>query len=75
MDALRDLLSCQPTTIEGVLALLDHLGRPEFLRYSRDPATVLSGAHEWYDDERDEVRAWPHTLAAALRNIIERGRA
>jgi hypothetical protein len=74
MDALRDVLSCRPTTIGGVLALLDH-GQPQFLRDTRDPATVLSGAHGWYDDERDEVTAWPHTLAAALRNIIARGRA
>jgi hypothetical protein len=75
MDALRDVLSCPPTTIAGVLALLDHLGQPQFLRDTRDPATVLSGAYGWYDDERDEVTAWPHTLAAALRDIVSRGRA
>jgi hypothetical protein len=75
MDALRDVLSCRPTTIGGVLALLDHLGQPQFLRPSRDPATVLTGAHEWYDDEEDDVRAWPHMLAAALRHIVDRGQA
>jgi hypothetical protein len=75
MDALRDVLSCSPTTLEGVLALLDHLGRPQFLRDGRDPATVLSGAHGWYDDEQDEVRAFPHLLADALRDITERGQA
>ena len=74
-DALRDVLSCSPTTIEGVLALLDHLGRPQFLRNSGDPETVLSGAHGWYNDEQDEVKAFPHLLAAALRNIVERGQA
>jgi hypothetical protein len=67
MDALRDVLSCRPTTIEGAIALLDHLGLPQFLRDSRDPATVLSGAHEWYDQE--EVRAFPHMLADALAKI------
>ena len=74
-DALRDVVSCSPTTIGGVLALLDHLGRPQFLRDTRDPATVLSGAHGWHDDEQDEVKAFPQTLAAALRNIIGRGQA
>jgi hypothetical protein len=75
MDALREVLSCRPKTIEGVIALLDHLGQPQFLRDCRDPATVLSGAHAWYDDEQDEVKAFPEHLAAALRNIIERGQA
>jgi hypothetical protein len=36
---------------------------------------VLSGAHAWYDDEQDEVIAFPRELAAALRNIVERGQA
>jgi hypothetical protein len=75
MDALREVLNCRPKTIEGVVALLDHLGRPQFLRDSRDPATVLSGAHAWYDDEQDEVKAFPRELAAALRNIIGRRQA
>ncbi|MBV9065530.1 MAG: hypothetical protein JO004_07160 [Methylobacteriaceae bacterium] len=30
IDALRNVLACRPTTVEGVLALLDHLGQPEF---------------------------------------------
>jgi hypothetical protein len=75
MDVLREVLSCRPTTIEGVIALLDHLGQPQFLRGSRDPATVLSGAHVWHDDEQDEVKAFPRELAAALRSIVERRQA
>jgi hypothetical protein len=71
---LQEVLSRAPTTMASAIAVLGHLGQPQFLRASRDPATVLSGAHEWYDDDECELRAWSRMLAAALRTI-EEGRA
>ena len=70
MKALRALLRCRPTTIAGVVALLDHLGRPHTLRGTDDGLdTVLSLAHQWSKNE-DEVRTFPHVLAGALRGLI-----
>jgi hypothetical protein len=70
IEALRNLLSCPPTTMKGVIALLDHLGKPQSLHDSCDPATVLSGAYDWYGEEQTDVLAFPRMLATALRNII-----
>jgi hypothetical protein len=69
MKALRALLRCQPTTLGGVIALLDHLGQPQLLCEKSD-GTVLSGTDHWWDENKDEVRAFPHMLAGALRNLV-----
>jgi hypothetical protein len=69
MKALRALLRCQPTTLAGVIALLDHLGQPQLLREKSD-GTVLSGTDCWWDEDKDEVRAFPHVLAGALRGLV-----
>lgn len=69
IKALRALLGCRPRTLAGVVALLDHLGQPYTLRESDgDADTVLSLAHQWSGE--DEVRAFPHLLAGALRSLI-----
>jgi hypothetical protein len=47
---------------------LDHLGQPHALR-GDDPETLLSLAHHWSEDG-DEVRTFPHELAAALRSLM-----
>jgi hypothetical protein len=49
--------------------MTDSRQRPQFLRDCRDPATVLSGAHEWYDDEEPEVREFPRGPVAGLVGI------
>jgi hypothetical protein len=69
MRALRNLLKCRPTTIAGVVALLDHLGQGQCLR-GPDGETVLSGAHCWHNEQKGAVRAVPHMLAGALRSLI-----
>jgi hypothetical protein len=51
-----------------VIALLDHLGQPHTLR-DDDDESVLSMAHHWSEGE-DEVRTFPHDLAAALRSLV-----
>ena len=75
MKMLRALLGCRPTTLAGAVALLDHLGKPYTLRdVDGRFDTVLSLARQWSKD-KDEVAAFPHILAAALRNIVARGQA
>jgi hypothetical protein len=69
IKALRALLRCCPTTLSGVIALLDHLGQPQLLCEKSD-GTVLSGTDCWWKEDKHEVRALPHMLAAALRNLV-----
>jgi hypothetical protein len=71
-DALKELVSCRPTTLPGVIALLDHLGQPND---GHDPAdTVLVGAAEW-DGVKDSVNKLPHVLAETLRSLIGAARS
>jgi hypothetical protein len=67
---LAALLACQPTTLAGVAALLDHLNRPEFLIEGRPGTgnTVLAGA---FEDLQPALRHLPRRLAATVR--IEAG--
>jgi hypothetical protein len=67
--SLRALLRCRPTTLAGMIAFLDHLGQPQLLREKSD-GTVLSGTDCWWEEDKDEVRAFPHMLAGALRDLI-----
>jgi hypothetical protein len=70
--AVLAILGCQPTTLVGVLAALEHVSRPEWLSGSTGE-TVLSGLHENSNEERDLARQFPLRLAAALREIIGQG--
>jgi hypothetical protein len=71
MKTLRALLRCRPTTLAGVIALLDHLGQPHTLRDAdREADSVLSSTHTWWPENKDEVRAFPRELAAALRSLV-----
>jgi hypothetical protein len=67
------VLGCQPTTLMGVLAALEHVSRPEWLTKAGSSGTgetVLSGVHECSADVRSTARRFPLRLAAALREII-----
>jgi hypothetical protein len=66
-EALRALLVCRPATMEGLLALLDYVGQPEWLGQRRDGATILSGS---YGYDKDLLKEFPRTIAAALREMI-----
>src|SRR5262249_45505213 len=50
---LRALLACRPATMEGLLALLDYVGQPEWPddEDSEDRTTILSGSYERNSDD------------------------
>jgi hypothetical protein len=79
MKAALAVLGCQPTTLMGVLALLEHVSRPEWLTKVGSGGTretILSGMHDCsMVNVKSAARQFPFRLAAALRNIIERGQA
>jgi hypothetical protein len=60
------------STIAGVIAVLDHVGRMEFFFGDDSEESVLAGAHK---SAAEEANAFPAHLAIALRNIIARGQA
>jgi hypothetical protein len=77
--AHKAVFTTNPTTVAGVAALLGHVAQPEFLRedeeYPDDRQTLLSTLSECCDEEWKRIgQDFPLRLAAALRNIIERGR-
>jgi hypothetical protein len=72
---LMKLLCAEATTLEGVAALLEHLGRPEFLKedpkYPHARESLLSSmneysSHEWKRHGQD----FPLRVAATLRSLI-----
>jgi hypothetical protein len=74
-EALRTVLGTSPTTWEGVAALLEHVGRDEFL----DPAdkeqaslreTFLSSFNECCDARKRYGQDFPLRLAKAIRTMI-----
>jgi hypothetical protein len=75
------LFTTAPTTIAGVAALLKYMGSDVHpsLQDEDDNGrslTVLSYASDWSADALiDAVHRFPVHVAAALRSIIERGRA
>jgi hypothetical protein len=67
--------------LAGAIALLDHLGQPCTLRDTDGGEdTVLcstnnwwpenKSTNNWWPENKDEVRAFPHVLAGALRILI-----
>src|SRR5579864_7075678 len=71
--ALGRLLRCMPTTLGGVVALLEHLGLPQFhfREYGSHQFehTILSDAHEI---KQQEVLEFPTALAGTIRAMLER---
>jgi hypothetical protein len=66
------LLTCQPATLAGVVAFLDHVSQADWMFGDDSEDTILTDAHA---REMEEARPFPKLLAAALRNIVARGRA
>jgi hypothetical protein len=67
--ALSELFKCQPTSLAGVTAVLEHLDKPEFLLEDPDDQTgktVLSGSME---GDGELAKAYMGVLAAAMRKI------
>jgi hypothetical protein len=69
-DAGYDLFTTAPTTVAGAAALLAYLGA-DATAYNRH-RTIWEWEHE---GGGEHVRVFSSFLAAALRNIIERGQA
>jgi hypothetical protein len=81
-DASFAVVMTQPTTLAGVVALLHHLGQPEYLNMdSSAPGeasedTILSAWNSSTNNERKRmVNGFPLRLADALRDIVARGQA
>jgi hypothetical protein len=74
-DAGYDLFTTAPTTVAGAAALLEYLGTAATAYNPRRTILDWYGEGRWYGAGPDHVTAFPSFLAAALRNIMERGRA
>jgi hypothetical protein len=74
MKTALAILGCQPTTLTGVLAALEHVSRPEWLTKvgaGGTGETILSGMHDCSGaDIKSAAKKFPLRLAAALREII-----
>jgi hypothetical protein len=71
-EVLVELLTCKPTTFAGCVAVLGHIGRPDWMFADDSEDTILSDAHK---REIEEAKSFPKQLADALRSIIERGQS
>jgi hypothetical protein len=73
-DLMLALLTTAPTTIEGVIALLERLDAAMFPNEQDD--ALISVMSDWYDERVVEAAdAFHFNLAEALRNIVARGQA
>jgi hypothetical protein len=73
MRTLQALLKCSPTTLLGVIAVLEHVSKPEWLTSGPRKGTgqtILSGLCEYSNDKADAARWFPLRLAVALRDIV-----
>jgi hypothetical protein len=74
------VLTTMPTTLAGVAALLEHVGQHEYLEMDSGGdneifETLLSSWGNQRDGRKTIAQDFSLHLAAALRNIIERGQA
>jgi hypothetical protein len=71
-EVLVAVLTCQPTTLAGIVAVLEHVGQMDWVHGDDSDETILVDGHK---RKIEEAKAFPKHLAAALRSIIERGQA
>jgi hypothetical protein len=67
--ALLALLTAQPTTMAGAMALLEHVGQPEHLVDERE--SILSGVSMAGPELQEAGRLFPTRLAATMLSITE----
>jgi hypothetical protein len=68
VDALEELLTCRPTTLPGVVALLDLLAEPD---HGHDPEdAILAGAIGWDGEIKAAAMKLPAVLAETMRALI-----
>jgi hypothetical protein len=74
-SALWDVLTIQPTTLAGVVALLAHVGLPEFLREEPgfENETILSAWTNSTGKLKDAAQDFPARLAETMRGLIKGG--
>jgi hypothetical protein len=71
------ILTTEPTTLAGFAALLDHLGKPEFLEphdeddepHDEDNLTIFAASHEYPADIGEAARCFLPDRAATLRRL------
>jgi hypothetical protein len=70
-NAVETLLTAEPTTLAGAVALLEYVGSPEFLwgRGASEPL-LFSVVHFIDQQIKDAARAFPARLAATMRRLI-----
>jgi hypothetical protein len=72
-EPLRKVLSTSPTTLEGLIALLEHVALQEFLDPADDTAcreTFLSSCNEWSNETKRFGQDFPLRLAEAVRDLM-----
>jgi hypothetical protein len=70
---LCELLACQPTTMAGLLALLDYVGQPEWLDGDEEGNTILSSGHEYSGKSGDNNQIMPRCLVHRKENLFRKG--
>jgi hypothetical protein len=78
-DTLWDVLTVEPTTMAGVVALLEYVGHHEFLNddaLGEDSLenTVLSAAFQAGGELEQAAQNFPPSLAETVRSILAHGR-
>jgi len=69
-EALEAVLSCRPTTLAGVAAVLEYLSLPEFLIEEEDERTGETTLSGRWECDSDAARKYPAILATALRQML-----
>jgi hypothetical protein len=75
--ALYAVLTTNPTTLAGAVALLEHVGQDSFLGEAPEDygMSLLAAQAPGEGPLAEAADHFPGRLAVALRNIIERGQA
>jgi hypothetical protein len=73
LQAELPLLTTKPTTVAGVVALLEYVSTRHYLASEEEGETILEYAQGWTDELlHGSLKAFPAHIAAALREIALR---
>jgi hypothetical protein len=67
-EALKALVACQPTTANGLMALLAYVGQPEDGPDYDDTETIIVGAFEMHKITATE---WTRNIGRAAKRIMD----
>jgi hypothetical protein len=69
-DAVETLLTAEPTTLAGAIALLEYVGSPEYPWERNARAPILFNVIDFNDQEvREAARTFPTRIAATMRKL------